>query len=199
MNDSMEELLPITAKLIEKYTSKESTSVTYETAQMLMGAVLYTIRECEKKDTLSSKEMPDAWRLYEQGKRIIKEKGQQAKEIYHEIIADFEDYGCQNYHDTMIKGIPEFFIHYQIDFKPQDHILTLDYPTFHPIIGMCGVDLMLEYLKQIRGEQLFLQQFSKEEVCEILEQIIPEYEELYLDNICEAVLHYTDKSECLNF
>ena len=37
----MEELVPIVGKLAEKYTSHESTSITYEKAEQLMGAVLY--------------------------------------------------------------------------------------------------------------------------------------------------------------
>lgn len=45
MTYKMEELLPVVGKLAEKYTSFESTSVTYEKAEQLMGAVLYCIRE----------------------------------------------------------------------------------------------------------------------------------------------------------
>lgn len=41
----MEELLPLVAKLAAKYTSGESTSVTYEAAGQLMEAVCYCIRE----------------------------------------------------------------------------------------------------------------------------------------------------------
>lgn len=41
----VEEMLPIVAKLTERYTAGESTSVTYEKAEQLMGAVLYCIRE----------------------------------------------------------------------------------------------------------------------------------------------------------
>lgn len=43
----MEELVPIVGKLAEKYTAGESTSVTYETAEKLMGAVIYCIQEAE--------------------------------------------------------------------------------------------------------------------------------------------------------
>ena len=40
MNEfDMEELIPIVAELTEKYTSKESTSVSYDTAKQLMNAV----------------------------------------------------------------------------------------------------------------------------------------------------------------
>ena len=47
MNYTMEELIPIAGELVEKYTGFESTSVTYEKAEQLMGAVLYCIHEAE--------------------------------------------------------------------------------------------------------------------------------------------------------
>ena len=40
VNYEMEELVPIVGKLAEKYTAFESTSVSYEKAEQLMGAVL---------------------------------------------------------------------------------------------------------------------------------------------------------------
>lgn len=43
-----EDLVSIVGKLAEKYTLGESTSVTYETAEKLMGAVIYCIREAER-------------------------------------------------------------------------------------------------------------------------------------------------------
>ena len=45
MNYEMEELLPIVGELAEKYTSKESTSISYESARQLMGAVVYCINQ----------------------------------------------------------------------------------------------------------------------------------------------------------
>lgn len=41
MRYGMEELVPIVGKLAEKYTAGESTSVTYEKAEQLMGAAEY--------------------------------------------------------------------------------------------------------------------------------------------------------------
>lgn len=49
-----EDLVSIVGKLAEKYTSGESTSVTYETAEKLMGAVIYCIREAERNGCDSS-------------------------------------------------------------------------------------------------------------------------------------------------
>ena len=50
MNYEMDELVPIVAKLAEGYTSKESTSITYDRAQQLMEAVIYSINEGEQSD-----------------------------------------------------------------------------------------------------------------------------------------------------
>ena len=53
MGYDMEELVSIVAKLAEEYTSKESTSITYEKAQQFMDAVLYCINEAEKMERYS--------------------------------------------------------------------------------------------------------------------------------------------------
>ena len=45
----MEDLIPLVGYLAQKYTSGESTSVTYEKAEQLMEAVLYCIREAERE------------------------------------------------------------------------------------------------------------------------------------------------------
>ena len=43
----MNELLPVVARLTKRYTGIESSSVSYEKANQLMGAVIYCIREIE--------------------------------------------------------------------------------------------------------------------------------------------------------
>ena len=57
INYTMEEMIPIVAKLTEQYTGHESTSVTYETANQLMGAVIYCIREYETASDLQEVEI----------------------------------------------------------------------------------------------------------------------------------------------
>ena len=46
----MEELVPIVGKLAGEYMGHASTSVTYETAEQLMEAVLYCVREAQSGD-----------------------------------------------------------------------------------------------------------------------------------------------------
>ncbi|MFT4006898.1 MAG: DUF6179 domain-containing protein, partial [Lacrimispora sp.] len=65
MNIEMEELIPVVAELADKYTGKESTSITYDKANQLMGAVLYCIQEYEiqgagGREIFSPENRPDA-------------------------------------------------------------------------------------------------------------------------------------------
>jgi len=190
MNYKPEELLALVSKLSEKYTSKESSSITYDTARMLMEAVVYCIEDGlgTNGSKLAGRELPNCEIVYQQGYEAIVEKTCKAREVYERIIAKFEDYGCQNYKETIIDGIPQFFLHYDAKFAPQDHILTLDYPMLLMEYDKCGIRLILEYLKGIEQEQDFLCAFSPEEVSGLLERIMPEYRATYMGNICEPVL-----------
>ncbi len=191
MEYEIEELIPIVANLSEKYTSKESSSVRFETARMLMEAVIYCINECSisnRNEIINTAEKPNAESLYNKGYELIVEKVLEAKTIYERLIDNFEDYGCKNYKDTIMKGMPAFFIRYDVNFNPQNHILTLDYPTLIDSPDKCGIDLILHYLKYIENEKIFLDLFERKYVIRLLQKIQPEYQSLYYDNICYPVL-----------
>jgi hypothetical protein len=64
---TLEELLPVTAKLTEKFTSKESTSVTYERARQLMEAAGYCISHVETDHQLTGTSKLSAMEAYEIG------------------------------------------------------------------------------------------------------------------------------------
>lgn len=187
-----EELLPLVAKLTRKYTSGESSSVPYETARMLMEAVLYCIREGEEGERLSL--MPEgggyvpASSLYWQGYERVIEKTKKAREMYDLLIKDFEDYGCRNYYNTVIKGLPQFFLRYDARFCPQDHLLTLDYPSMERDDGLCGIDKIHQYISGLCIEKRFLGIFERGAVAGLLQRTMTDYELIYFDNICYQVL-----------
>lgn len=119
MNYEMEELIPIVAELAEKYTGYESTSVTYEKAEQLMGAVLYCINELERADnggSLSVGKLP-ARQAYDTGMEYVRRKVEKALCIYNETAKTFKDYGNVCLYDTFIKGIPEFFKWYDVKYE----------------------------------------------------------------------------------
>lgn len=193
-NFEMEELIPVVAELTEKYTSKESTSVSYETAKQLMNAVIYCINElefeCIKADAnvVSNIEQEKNAKLaYRKGYDLVMKKVLKTKDLYDEIVQDFNAYRNRAYYDTIIKGMPAFFLYYNPKFNPQNHILTLDYPTIKYEQDLCGIDAIYIYLLYTKLEQLFLNKFPEEYVTTLLSKYSADYEELFI-NIGSIVL-----------
>lgn len=187
----MEELVPIVGKLAEKYTANESTSITYEKAEQLMGAILYCIHELKEfnGNSLALNEKIPAQRAYEIGAAYVKEKTEIALNLYNRIMPGFYHYESQCLYDTFAKGIPEFFRWYDIQFEPQNTILTLDYPVLKDISGYTGIDRIFEFIKCIGLEQKFLNSFPVGYVTNILFKIDRNWKES-MNNICETVFTY---------
>lgn len=186
MEYRMEELLPVVKWLSEKYTGKASTSITYEKAEQLMGAALYCIREermweREKGEGIALLENRPVMEVYSKGYERVIQKVYRTKEVYEALLEIFDAYGCRCYYDTVVKGIPEFFIHYDPRFAPGDHILTLDYPVEGLPAGLCGVDLIYEYVKAILYEQKALGTIPRREVIEGLKDYHWNYEQLFIN------------------
>lgn len=200
MEYEMTELLPVAAWLTDRYTGKESGSVTYETANQLMEAVLYCIEEQERgyqtADAAAVSDpsgRPDGRAAYEAGYECAFQKVVKAKELYECIMKDFCSYGNISYDETVRKGMPEFFLHYDVRFCPQDHILTLDYPVLVDLSGICGIDRIYRYLKCIYMEQMFLSRFPEMFVRGVLTAQNPDYKSMFL-NISSMVLRHVEGS-----
>ncbi|TCL56616.1 hypothetical protein EDD76_111110 [Kineothrix alysoides] len=200
MEYGIEELLPVVKYLTEKYTSKESTSITYEKAQQLMGAVLYCVEEremhlqggdgSEHTQIVESGARKSAMETYKEGFQLVMDKVSEAKIIYEEIMVGFDAYESRCCYDTVVRGMPAFFVHYDARFFPQNHMLTLDYPLLVNIPDeICGVDLIYSYLKAIRLEQRFLQAFPRNYIIEAQREYHRGYKELFL-NVSSVVMRY---------
>lgn len=188
MDYEMEELVPIVGKLAEKYTSHESTSITYEKAEQLMGAVLYCIHELWESsgNAPSLNKKLSAQRAYEMGAAYVRDKTGKALDLYNRILPEFCHYENKCLYDTFVKGIPEFFKWYDIQFEPQNTILTLDYPLLKDISEYTGIDKIFEFIKAIGLEQKFLKLFPAGYVINILSKDNRNWQES-MDNICEIV------------
>ena len=188
MDYEMEELVPIVGKLAEKYTSHESTSITYEKAEQLMGAVLYCIHELWESsgNAPSLNKKLSAQRAYEMGAAYVRDKTGKALDLYNRILPEFCHYENKCLYDTFVKGIPEFFKWYDVQFEPQNTILTLDYPLLKDISEYTGIDNIFEFIKAIGLEQKFLKLFPAGYVINILSKDNRNWQES-MDNICEIV------------
>lgn len=189
MNYEMEELLPIVGRLAERFTGVDSTSVSYEKAEQLMGAVLYCIREGEMEtaNAVATAQGISARRAYETGKASVERKAKMALERYHKILPDFCAYGNPYLSDTFLEGLPQFFRRYDVEFEPQDTILTLDYPVLKDLSGYTGVDKIYEFIECVDLEQDFLRIFPESYVRKVLQQYNTGKLDM-VDNICEILL-----------
>lgn len=189
MKYEIEDLVPIVAKLAEGYTSKESSSISYDRAQQLMEAVLYSIREGEGEDqfSLAQKDELSPEKMYEIGAKRVEEKTKETLNLYNEMMAHFSSYENKCLDDTVVKGLPEFFKWYDCKYEPQNTILTLDYPVLIENPEHTGIDKICDYVLCIQLEQKFLNQFSSEYVIEILSKYNKHYR-VMIENICEIVL-----------
>ena len=185
----MEDLIPIVSKLANKYVSAESSSITYETAEKLMNAVLFCIREHalpESELEVLARKKP-AEQAYEAGYQSILWRVKNAMEFYNQITEQFDSYGNLCLQETIMKGFPEFFRWYDVKFDPSNSILTLDYPILKDLSQLEGIYRMEEYLAVIHLEQTFLRRFEKERVTAILSQYDADYR-IMINNLCEVVL-----------
>ena len=192
MNDNcIEELLPIVARLTEKYTSKESTSITYEKARQLMGAVTYCINEWRmsayKNDIVLKSKKTNIEETYEKGYQMVLKKVNDVREKYNELVPVFKAYGNENYKVTFLDGISAFFLYYDPKFFPQNHIITMDYPLLKMSENLSGIDAIECYLEGFCVEQRFLHKISEEDIYIILKKYVSDYEDHFF-NICGVIV-----------
>ena len=185
----MEELIPIVGELAKKYTAGESTSVTYEKAQQLMGAVLYCIREAERdgENALVTKTGVPIEEVYKMGAAKVEEKTKRALALYNEMLSEFDAYENRCLHDTVVKELPEFFKWYDMKFEPQNTVVTLDYPVQEDLSDCEGIDKIEAYIRCIDKEQKFLKTFPKGYVMEALRNYSSEYRSM-VENIGRVVM-----------
>lgn len=189
MEYKMEELLPIVAELAQKYTSGESSSITYERAAYLMEGILYCLAEAGEEEGILPAEGQSAWQAYLAGTEKVREKLQMAKKEYERLFPGFCAYGSENYSDTVLKGLAEFFKWYDPVLAPQETILTLDYPVLKDLSAYSGIDAIWLYLQCICLEQKFMGAFEERCVREVLTGYDRHYEKQFY-NICSVLLRH---------
>lgn len=187
MRYSMEELLEIVTFLSEEYTGKESTSIPYQKARQLMEAAIYCINQVEGEEACVPAGNLTAKEAYFLGLQKIEDKAYELKQLYEKIQPDFETYGTKNLEETFLLGIPEFLLHYDMKYKPMDHILTLDYPLIFADESKCGIDRILAYVKGLELEQQLFLKIPREYGLAVLKNYHASYTML-MDNVARPIL-----------
>lgn len=184
---TMEELIPLVGKLTEEFTSKESSSVTYERARQFMEAVIYCIAHCDcESNRLAERRQLTAEEAYRIGYEVVIKMVQETREKYNRLMQFFDSYGNRNYQDTVCKAMPGFFLHYDAKFAPIDNIITMDYPIFTLDWESEGIDRIRSYVDAIWDEQCYLMKFPRSYIISELRAFHSRYENEFF-NLREIV------------
>lgn len=191
MRYEMEELLPVVAQLSRRFTTTESTSISYEKAQQFMGAVLFCIDEFEQlQENMPAKQKGiPAKEAYQLGFEAVMQKARKTQEMYNELMSFFYDYGNDILKDTVEKAVYGFFQYYDPVFAPQHTRITMDYPVLNVDQKLQGIDAIAAYVKAIYTEQIFLQKLPREYICPLLYRFDFEYKEQFF-NIGSVVMRH---------
>lgn len=179
---TMEELIPIVGKLVERFTGGESSSVTYERARQFMEAVIYCIAHFDdEKSALMPQDVPTALEAYRIGYDAVIEKVKKTQKKYNGLMGFFDSYGNQIYEDTVQKALPGFFLYYDVRFAPMENLITMDYPVLGLDMNLEGIDRIGQYIDAIWEEQQYLMQFPRNYVISKLVSFHPQYEKEYIN------------------
>ena len=182
------DIIYLLGERVEKFTMGDSTSVTKETAERILGSILYciksdsnnTIKNLDK--SLIKKENLDIRTAFYNGLLIKK-----AKILCEDIKREFCFIDNCYYKDIIWKGMEAFFKKYDVEFNPQYNVLTLDYPLYIEIENLSGIDLIYEYLKRFYIEERFLKKFEIYVIEEVLRGYNENFNNLVI-NICKIIL-----------
>jgi len=185
-------LLTLLSKQIDRYTSKESSSVRIENAQSILQSISYTIGMALKAAgdadnaiyLLKTGNIED---IYSKGVEVIKSYLEKTKLLSDQLRAD--DFTVNNYayYDTVHKGIPVFFSCYDWRFSANDSAGSIDYPLSFDKMDISGVEYIYEYLYHLSLENKICSKFPLSDIECLMKNHSKHYNE-DLINVYELVL-----------
>lgn len=199
------DIISLLRERVEKFTIEDSSSVTKETAERILGSILYciksdsnnTIKNSSLDKSLIKEENLDIRTAFYNGLLIKKEKIKKAKILCENIKREFYFIDNCYYKDIIWKGMDAFFKNYDVEFNPQYNVLTLDYPLYIEIENLSGIDLIYEYLKRFYIEERFLKKFEIYVIEEVLRGYNDNFNNLVI-NICKIILRNAIICKILN-
>jgi len=173
LNNFQTQIMSLLTDLIIKYTKGESTSIKVETAQRILGSILYVI------DThISSFENPeDAIELinageikmiYKDGLDLVLAFQKETETLYQEIKNNKLDIPIKAYQSTIDDALPGFFKIYDAHFQAQDTMAGIDYPLLFDEPDLQGIVYIKQYLEKLSLETQFCRLFPIEDIGRVL-------------------------------
>lgn len=170
----------------EKYTMRDSSSVSIETAEELLSSLSFTLGFVLEQTGASCKTLltADLDRMVREGQKMLRERVQSVRHLWQTVCLTFPRIENDDYRDTLT-GIGSFFRRYDVYFFADRYPETISYPLINPVPeSRKGILYVESYLKRLRIENSILVRFDRGRVIRLLESSFPDYRGLCV-NLCE--------------
>lgn len=184
--------LSLLADSTQRYNKGQSSSIRVEAAQVIMASNFYTIGLYLKSlpdipSALDDLRKESIVNLYEQGRRLIKQKLHVARYLYLSVIKTKIQTNNYTYNASIDDGIKSFFQNYSADYEAHEIPAFIDYQLANPVAGWAGVEYMIHYLHNLHMENLFCARFDNAVIQDLMQGYHTGFKDL-LVNIFEQVL-----------
>ena len=187
-------LLALLRRETRRYTSGESSSVPWETAQSLLASLLYTLRlngeaPGERGRQLAESDLAEELR---RGQTRLRRKMDYARRLWRRLAGSGAAGDSRALGETLL-GIGEFWRRYDWRFAAHEVPCDIDYPLALPVSeDLQGVDYLTEWLGRLETELRFRDAFPRKVRETVWERFHPErydlplnlYEPLAADALC---------------
>lgn len=166
LSSHQQRLLSETLSLLEdkmrRYTGG-NTSLSKERTQMLMDSINYELnfyfQQLTYLQVLSLLQTQSLHTIYHQAHQFLLDELHQLYIRVNHLQQCSYHLPMKVYEDTLFLGLTTFFNVYNFDYDTLHIVLTLDYPTCHPLTKQ-GFERIKEYVSYLEIEEQFLQRFS---------------------------------------
>jgi hypothetical protein len=184
------QLMTLLKESIMRYTKGESTSVKVETAQSILLSILYSIDACisnsnNPEDAISILKENNIVELYEKGLIIVSSSLEETKLLYEKVKNKKLHIPLKAYQATIDEALPGFFKNYDLMFKAQDTMASIDYPLLFDDMRIKGIFYIKQYLEKLEIETQFCSLFAIEDI----EKVLFNYGKIYDLDYREALIN----------
>ncbi|MEN6328176.1 MAG: DUF6179 domain-containing protein, partial [Syntrophomonas sp.] len=135
--------------------------------------MLYSIDACIRntnnpEDAIALLKADNIIELYEKGLKVVSSCLAETKSLYEEIKNHKLHIPLKAYNATIDEALPEFFINYDVIFKAQDTMASIDYPLLFDDMRIKGIFYIKQYLEKLEIETEFCSLFAIEDIDNLL-------------------------------
>jgi hypothetical protein len=157
-------------RLIIKYNNGSGSSIRNERAENIFKSMIYCISAYLRSIPVPEEKVRNTQggELFRTSLAFVKKKVHNAEKLYGQILDTRVDTDLRVYNETLDEGLPAFFQLYNPEFDAQDTPAIIDYPIHHQRTDLSGIEFILEYLEELKKENVFCTRYRKNQIRAVL-------------------------------